>query len=471
MKELEDKIEATFANGSTHAIHSYVFAEIRIGKTYKDMMPLLICPIGSQVILGIPWFNGIRANVEMGNKSFTFQSRILPNSSGVLKKTHIFPLASPKELASYNEQVRRREFVNEKAIVKPRRSQKKLTFIATIKIEELMRYRKSASIFHVDLKELEETPATVEREKMLPDDTIEDITDWSKWPSELKSLAMEFKDRFQPPTELPPERPEDIRIEFLPGSSAPKQKGITRMNEQEQVLLKESLARLIERGQIRPSISEYGSRILFVKKADGTLRLCVDYRDINAITRRNRCPIPNISELRAQVRGAQVFTKFDFRDGYHNLRVHSNSIAKTAFKCRYGLFEYTVMPFGLTNAPAAFSGMMNRIFGDLYDICVIVYLDDIVVFSNNLTDHSKHVKEVLTRFREHQLRVKLSKCRFFEKEVEFCGHIIDGEGVKVSMNKTEALKKASLILNLKEPLKNSWVSRFGFKTSSRIMHQ
>lgn len=214
------------------------------------------------------------------------------------------------------------------------------------------------------------------------------------------------------------------------------------MNEKEQTLLKETLVRLIDRGQIRPSTSNFGSRILFIKKADGTLRLCVDYRDINAITKRNRCPIPNISELRAQVRGAKIFSKFDFRDGYHNLRVHPDSIEKTAFKCRYGLFEYTVMPFGLTNAPAAFSGMMNRIFGDLYDISVIVYLDDIVVFSQNTEDHIRQVTEVLDRFRKHHLHVKLSKCAFFEQEVEFCGHIIDGEGVKVSANKTEALRSS-----------------------------
>jgi hypothetical protein len=138
--------------------------------------------------------------------------------------------------------------------------------------------------------------------------------------------------------------------------------------------------------------------------------------------------------------GATFFTKFDFRDGYHNLRMHPDSIEKTAFKCKYGLFEYTVMPFGLTNAPAAFSAMMNRIFGDLYDISAIVYLDDIVIFSKTLQEHQFHVEEVLKRMRHEQLHVKLSKCTFSASSVDFCGHTISGEGISVSENKIIALQ-------------------------------
>ena len=155
-------------------------------------------------------------------------------------------------------------------------------------------------------------------------------------------------------------------------------KGLGRINERESQLLKETLERLLERKQIQVYTSPYGSRILFIKKSDGSLRLCVDYRELNASTIRNRCPIPNIGDLRDRVRGARYFTKIDFRDGYYNLRVHPDSIYKTAFRSRFGLFEFTVMPFGLTNAPAAFSAMMNRIFGDWFDIFVISYLDDLV---------------------------------------------------------------------------------------------
>jgi hypothetical protein len=223
-----------------------------------------------------------------------------------------------------------------------------------------------------------------------------------------------------------------MQIDLLPDSKAPVSQGLRRMNEKELTELKNALKILLKRKQIRVSSSEYGSQILFVKKADGSLRLCVDYRALNAITRRNRCPIPYIGDLRPQIRGKNFLTKFDLRDGYYNARMHSESIHKTAFKCALGLYEFTVLPFGLTNAPAVFSQMMNRIFGDLYGISVIIYLDDIVVFSETEDQHLLDVSKVLTRMREHSLHIKFPKCEFFRSEVDFCGHTITGTGIKVS---------------------------------------
>ena len=280
---------------------------------------------------------------------------------------------------------------------------------------------------------------------MDPEVTARDPSNLQHFSTQVQSLLQKNADLFDPPTKLPPSRPEDVKIDIIPGSRTLKPHGISRMNEQENELLRSTLARLLERGQIQVSNSEYGSRILFIKKPDGGLRLCVDYRDINSITRRNQCPIPNIGDLRGQVKGAKWFTKMDCRDGYYNNRMHPDSIKYTAFKCRFGLFEYTVMPFGLTNAPAIFSQMMNRIFSDLFDISIIVYLDDIVIFSDTEEEHVRHVQQVLNRLKENEIHLKLSKCEFFKQQVDFCGHTISGKGIKVASDKVAAIQSRPVI--------------------------
>ena len=154
----------------------------------------------------------------------------------------------------------------------------------------------------------------------------------------------------------------------------------------------------MDKGFIRPSFSPWGAPVLFVKKKDGTMRLCIDYRELNKVTIKNKYPLPRIDDLFDQLQGATVFSKIDLRSGYHQLKIKEQDVQKTAFRTRYRHYEFLVMPFGLTNAPAAFMDLMNRVFKDYLDRCVIVFIDDILIYSHSLEEHAEHLKNSLEYF-------------------------------------------------------------------------
>jgi hypothetical protein len=162
-----------------------------------------------------------------------------------------------------------------------------------------------------------------------------------------------------------------------------------------------------------------------VEKKDGTKRMCIDYRALNEVTIKNKYPLPRIKDLFDQLRGAGVLSKIDLRSGYHQLRIQPSDIPKTTFITKYGLYEYTVMSFGLTNAPTFFKYLMNGVFMDYLDKFVVVFIDDILIYSQNEEEHKEHLRMVLQRLREHQLYAKLSKCEFWISKVMFFGHIIN----------------------------------------------
>ena len=172
-------------------------------------------------------------------------------------------------------------------------------------------------------------------------------------------------------------------------------------------------------GFIRPSTSPWGAPALFAQQKDGSLRLCIDYRKLNRVTVKNKYPMPRIDDLFDQLRGATCFSKIDLRSGYHQLRVRREDIPKTAFRTRYSHYEFVVMPFGLTNAPATFMDLMNRIFRAYLDRFVVVFVDDILIYSPSEEEHQFHLSVVLELLREHQLYAKLSKCDFWLSEVNF----------------------------------------------------
>ncbi|KAL5749287.1 hypothetical protein ACOSP7_023890 [Xanthoceras sorbifolium] len=196
---------------------------------------------------------------------------------------------------------------------------------------------------------------------------------------------------------------------------------------------------LLDKGFIRPSVSPWGAPVLFVKKKDGSLRLCIDYRQLNKLTVKNKYPLPRIDDLFDQLRGACVFSKIDLRSGYHQLGIKESDIPKTAFRTRYRHYEFVVMPFGLTNAPAAFMDLMNRIFRPYLDQFVVVFIDDILVYSQTAEDHDRHLRVVLQILREKQLYGKLSKCEFWLPEIAFLGHIVSAKGIKADPKKIEAI--------------------------------
>ena len=176
--------------------------------------------------------------------------------------------------------------------------------------------------------------------------------------------------------------------------------------------LKVQMEDLVSKGFVRPSTSPWGASVLFVKKNDGSLRLCIDYRELNKVTIRNQYPLPWIDGLFYQLQGARVFSKIDLRSSYHQLKIRSEDVPKTAFRSRYGHYEFLVIPFGLTNAPTAFMDLMNRIFQPYLDQFVIVFIDDILIYSDSKEDHEEHMRVVLQILRENQLYAKFSKCQF-----------------------------------------------------------
>jgi hypothetical protein len=177
------------------------------------------------------------------------------------------------------------------------------------------------------------------------------------------------------------------------------------------------------------------SPILFVPKKNGKMRMCVDYHTLNAMTIKNRYPLSLTNDLIEKLQGAKIFLKLDLKSGYNLVRIKEGDEWKTAFRTKYGLFEYLVMPFGLANTPAAFQHFMNDIFRDLLDIYVVVYLDDILIFSKTREEHVNHVREVLKRLKENHLYCQLEKCSFFIPEVDYLGIIASGEGIRVDPSK------------------------------------
>jgi hypothetical protein len=210
---------------------------------------------------------------------------------------------------------------------------------------------------------------------------------------------------------MPPDRDVEFVIELQPGT-APISKRPYRMPPKELAELKNQLQVLLDKGYIRPSSSPWGCPALFVKKKYGSLRLCVDYRLLNAVTIKNKYPLPRIDILFDQLAGARVFSKIDLRSGYHQIKIRPCDIPKAAFSTRYGLYEFLVMSFGLTNAPAYFMFLMNSVFMTELDKFVVVFLDDILIYSKNEKEHAKHLRVVLQCLRDQKLYAKFSKCEF-----------------------------------------------------------
>ncbi|GJT35310.1 putative reverse transcriptase domain-containing protein [Tanacetum coccineum] len=238
---------------------------------------------------------------------------------------------------------------------------------------------------------------------------------------------------------LPPTRQVEFQIDLVPGA-APVARAPYRLAPSEMKELSEQLQELSDKGFIRPSSSPWGAPVLFVKKKDGSFRMCIDYRELNKLTVKNRYPLPRIDDLFDQLQGSSVYSKIDLRSGYHQLRVREEDISKTAFRTRYGHYEFQVMPFGLTNAPAVFMDLMNRVCKPYLDKFVIVFIDDILIYSKNEKEHEEHLKAILELLKKEELYAKFSKCEFWIPRVQFLGHVIDRQGIHVDPAKIESIK-------------------------------
>lgn len=261
---------------------------------------------------------------------------------------------------------------------------------------------------------------------------------------DARALLAEFDDVF--PDELPgnvPNRNTQHRINLLPGST-PVSRAPYRLSIAEEDELKRRIQELLDKGFISPSDSPWAAPVLFVRKKDSTndastLRFCVDYRGLNALSVRDQFPLPIPEDLIRRLHGATIFSKIDLRSGYYQVPIAKEDRFKTAFKTRHGLYEFNVMPFGLCNAPATFMRLMNNTFQDMLDEFLVIYIDDLLIFSKHVKDHLTHVRLVLQRLREHKLFAKRSKCAFFQKLIEYLGFQISGGGVKMEDQKLAAI--------------------------------
>lgn len=383
--KLKNPINITFADGRIQSIQRYCLVRVPFDPRYQPLLKFYVANIAHDAYLGQPWLtsdHGISINWP----------------SGVV---HVKPDITMQGV---------------------RREEKQLSLMSACQFKKAV---KNDPAFLCVVR-----PQEPEKPKNTP----------STSDPALETLLKEYSDVFpdELPKELPPERSVDHRIDLLP-DSVPVAKPTYKMSLAEMDELRRQLDDLLSRGFIRPSSSPYGSPVLFVKKKDGDLRMCVDYRALNKQTVKNTYPLPRIDELLDRLHGAVVFSKIDLRSGYHQIRVQEVDIHKTAFRTRYGLFEFVVLPFGLCNAPATFMRLMNDIFRDELDRCVIIYLDDICIFSPSVEQHLRDIRTVLEKLRQHRLYAKLSKCEFLKEEILFLGHRISAAGLRMDPDKIKAI--------------------------------
>ncbi|XP_061999331.1 uncharacterized protein LOC133716671 [Rosa rugosa] len=254
----------------------------------------------------------------------------------------------------------------------------------------------------------------------------------------IQSLLDHFHDLFTPCLGLPPQRPIDHKITLLEGTN-PINVRPYRYAHSHKDELEAQVREMLAQGIIRPSTSPFSSPVLLVKKKEGTWRFCVDYRQLNAATVKDRFPIPIVDELLDELHRAHYFSKLDLHSGYHQILMHPEDIAKTAFRTHEGHYEFVVMPFGLSNAPSTFQALMNHIFKPLLQKFVLVFFDDILVYSADLESHIAHLAEVFTILQVNSLKVKLSKCTFGQPTVSYLGHTMSAQGVSMDPTKVQCL--------------------------------
>jgi RNase H-like domain found in reverse transcriptase/Reverse transcriptase (RNA-dependent DNA polymerase)/Integrase zinc binding domain/Chromo (CHRromatin Organisation MOdifier) domain len=259
----------------------------------------------------------------------------------------------------------------------------------------------------------------------------------------VKQLMDEFRGSVlgEPKPGVPRKRGVEHAIQLLPGSAPPPARPLRHQSEKDAAVMKEYVEAGLKSGILQPSVSPFGSMALIVKKKDGSPRVVIDYRALNEVTIKNKYPLPLMDELFDRTQGARFFTSIDLRNGFHQIAIRPEDREKTAFRTRFGHFEYTVLPMGLCNAPGTFMQLMNQTFADLLDKHVLCFLDDILIFSRTEEEHLRHLRTVLTRLRDQELYVKPSKCAFMQREVAFLGHRIGADGLRVAPDKISAVQQ------------------------------
>jgi len=393
--------QVRLANGALQDASSKVpDLRFRLGQ-FKDRRPFTVTKLAQHdLILGKPWLTAHNPDIDWVTNTVTLQRH---NTIYTLQQ----PVDTLEETPSFG-------------------------LLTAMQLKKEL--RKGAAAFLAVLKESSETSAV--------DATIDALPLSSDDPQvavQMREVLKKHNSIFgKLPKGLPPSRGVEHEIDLEPGTQPPAQR-IYHMSPLELAEVKKQLTELIEMEFIQPSKAPYGAPILFVRKKNGKLRMCVDYRALNKITVKNRYPLPRIDDLMDQLHGATVFSKLDLQSGYWQIRIAEKDVPKTAFRTRYGHFEWRVMPFGLTNAPATFQALMNRILQPYLDRFVVVYLDDILIYSKTPEEHIQHVDQVLQVLQQNELYVGLDKCGFLLRDTEFLGHVVGADGIKPDPKKVSAV--------------------------------
>lgn len=310
--------------------------------------------------------------------------------------------------------------------------------ISRTQVRRLLTTDSVAALFHIQM-----TPS-----ESHPHPTLQPAPHHTDLPEELQHLIHEYSALFQPPTTTPPARTIDHTIHLHPNSDPVNVKPCRYPFFQKQEIEKQ-VDEMLQMGMIQPSRSPFSSPVLLVKKKDGSWRFCVDYRALNANTIKDCFPLPTIDKLLDELSGASWFSKLDLAQGFHQIRMSTEDIPKTAFRTHQGHYEYHVMPFGLCNAPSTFQAAMNNLFQPFLCKFVLVFFDDILVFSSNFPQHMHHLALVFRKLQEGQFFLKMSKCTFGQRRVEYLGHIVSKEGVELEPSKIQAMLDWSVPHSLK----------------------
>jgi hypothetical protein len=437
---VQRQLPIALANGSIHNSHHATRLVMQTSRNHFETQSFQLITLGNySLILGMDWLRSHNPHIDWENRivslSCSSQHSLSALSSlarstmptilppfDTLSRSHTPPQLSKPAPTKIN-------YRPVPAIIPLRNpTMTDISIVSNAQFHQLLKQKQGVG-YMMDIAQVEElSTATLSDDSSAPEIQLPDK--YAEYAQVFSKLQAD---------QLPPHRPYDHTIPIAEGATVPFGP-VYNLSQTELKALHEYIKENLSKGFIRRSESPAGAPILFVKKKDGSLRLCVDYRGLNKVTTPNRCPLPLISETFDQLGKAKYFTKLDMRGAYNLLRIAKGDEWKTAFRCRYGHFEYQVMPFGLMNAPGTFQAFVNDTLRDYLDDFVVVYLDDILIYSDTAEEHTAHVKKVLQKLEAAGICLKLEKCEFDKQRVIFLGFVISTEGISMDPAKVAAIQ-------------------------------